>query len=601
MVRDRITTVLCAAVVLSALVPLVDAAPHLYPLLRAIAQRDYSTVYRGRHGELLAVTTVDDGIRREYVALNRAPPEVVRTILTAEDKRFYRHNGVDPVAVIRAAARNLQGRRIVSGASTITMQVVRLFSPAASRPGKIRQAVLALWLERFLSKETILELYLSNLPFGSGVAGIESASRRFYGLAVTELTTAEIASMVVIPRNPRRYHPHTGREVNVRAAAALASRMREAPRADEIAAATAAAEERLRRRNPWGTTEAPHFLQYLASGAGTEQRKTPITGTEQQKMEHRTSLDLSMQRMANEALRRRIEGARAHRISHGAILAMDGRTGEVLVWVGSPDFHEPRSGQVDAVLIRRQPGSTLKPFLYAAAMDRGYDAHTILPDLPLDFPGDPLAEAAGEERLYAPRNFTGRFHGPVRLSTALAASLNVPAVYTLQQIGIPVFLEVLDQLQFHSLREHPADWGLGLALGNGEVRLIELVAAYTAFLNRGIPRTPLVHAVLPDETPGTPSPVFSESTTAAIVDILSDPVEGAAVFGARGTPAAERRIVKTGTASQFSNIWAIVASPHHVVGVWMGNVTGETVIGRPGSSIPAALAGEVLDALTGGI
>lgn len=590
-----------AAGVFLLLVAVVIPGPaSLAHVVRAATGQQYSRVVRDRTGIVLAVLPVDShGLRRQYVSPDSLPGDLVAALLAAEDRRFYHHPGVDPLAVLRAAAQNVVARRVVSGASTISMQVVRMFDHTSLRGAarKIRHMVLAVQLERALSKEQILAIYLSNVPMGGGAAGVESGARRHFGTDAAHLSPAEMVSLAVIPRSPAGYHPHLQRDANVRAAEYLAGRLPWDLTREDIHGALAAAERRPGGGAPGASGGAPHLLAHIARATAGESGTTIDL-----------TIDITLQEEAAQGLRSHIPRGPRDRVTHGAVLIIDGLTGDVLAWVGSPDFHDPRAGQVDGVTIRRQAGSTLKPFLYARALDRGYTAATLLPDLPREYPVDPFGE-----RVYVPRNYSRRHQTSVRLRTALATSLNIPAVHTLEDLGVPVFLETLRALQFTSLDEHPRDWGLGLALGNGEIRLAELVPAYTVFLNEG--DYVGLRFRLEDDIRGIPG-VFSPRSAAVIRHILGDDGERAPVFHRSDRPLSSfapgeytpqdypsqgildspERIIKTGTANQFSNVWAVAATPQHIVGVWMGNVTGETVRGTPGAGAPAALAHHLLDA-----
>jgi penicillin-binding protein 1C len=311
----------------------------------------------------------------------------------------------------------------------------------------------------------------------------------------------------------------------------------------------------------------------------------------------RSTLDLGLQLYAEEELAVELSLLSRNRVSNGAILAIENETGAVLVYAGSASwFNEEISGKIDGVSFRAQPGSCLKPFLYALALDSGFGPADILPDLPTVF---------GSREAYIPSNFNNRFNGPVRLRIALASSLNIPAVYLLERIGVRAFEEYLVSLGFDSILETMGTHGAGLALGNAEVSLEEMVRGFSAFPRGG---TPAVMTFFEDAKPSSAGPqntglqntgpLMSPYAAWTIASILSDRSSRFVGFGPAPVLATPfESMFKTGTANQFQHIWALGATKRFTVGVWMGNFSGETVIGSTGSSIPARIASKLLGAL----
>ena len=290
--------------------------------------------------------------------------------------------------------------------------------------------------------------------------------------------------------------------------------------------------------------------------------------------------------MAEDFLREALEEARPSRITNGALLLLDNSDGSVLTWLGNGDFFDSEnSGQIDGVLVKNQPGSSMKPFLYALAIENNIlQPGTVLADVPTEF---------GNEKLYIPENFNNRFNGPVRTRIALASSLNVPAVSTLNKLGVKTYLEKLYELGFESLRENDAGLkaDLGLALGAGEVSLKELVPAFSVFVRDG---TYLPLNYNNQLTNGRQ--LYTADTSRIITSILSDKGARALGFGYTQTFQTDYpSIFKTGTSNQYQNIIALGATQHFTIGVWMGNFSGNTVIGKTGSSLPAWVAKNILD------
>ncbi|MDR2795549.1 MAG: transglycosylase domain-containing protein [Spirochaetaceae bacterium] len=562
-----------------------------YPELDAFLARPFSTQVYDRNGILLQIVPVHDGIRREYVPLGELRDGIADVFIAAEDKRFYRHLGVDLFSVARAAFQNVAAGRRVSGASTITMQLARII--AAERGGglgrKIFEALNALRLETRLTKSDILELYLNSTPFGFQTEGFASAARNFFSAEPDTLTPAQIFCLAVIPRRPAAYNPIQKPLECKRAAEALQKRFSaSSAHRKKFPAFTAikdgdwdfAVEQARRFDYPF---EAPHIVRHvlgLAQGSGPPYGRADLY----------LSVDIHLQRYIEGLIAENVERYGAERVNQGAAVVLDNRTGETLAWVGSAAFTGGNGGQIDGVLALNQPGSSMKPFLYALALERGIAPNTVLADVPVSF---------GSEEIYIPQNFNNRFNGPAPLRQALASSLNIPAVRLLYRLGVKDYGDFLRTLGFDSLGDEEGleAAGLGIALGNAPVRLLELARAFSVFPNDG--KLLNVQFILRDGMDGnTPPPaesVISRDTARVICDFLSDSEARYLAFGrARNFRASFPLIVKTGTANQYQSIVALAASRRFTGAVWMGNFSGETVIGKTGSSIPAAIARDSL-------
>jgi penicillin-binding protein 1C len=543
-----------------------------YPELADYRNRSYGYTALDRNGNTLRVFPSADGVKREWLPIDEIPAAVLRIFVRAEDARFYLHPGIDPAAVIAAGLRNLRAGRIVSGASTITMQLARLLKPRDhGLRGKLLEALDALRLEARLSKKQILELWINGIPFGGNIEGLCAASRSRFGRTANGLDDARALLLAVIPRRPGLYDPARSESAAINAALALARRCR--LNLDEAALKEAAAEtdpgKLAHEKTPFF---APHFTERIEAAG-----KLPLL----------TTLDLDLQLYAEKRLASELALLENNRVGNGAVLAIDNANGEVLVYIGSASwFDDANSGKIDGVRVRNQPGSCLKPFLYALAFEKGFTPNDILPDIPTVF---------GGSEAYSPGNFNRRFNGPVRLRIALGSSLNIPAVYLLERLGIRNFEDWLAELGFDSIAASGGSYGLGLALGNAEVSLEELTRAFAVF-TRGGRALELRFTIREQEIEARR--LMSPYSAWIITDILSDQASRFTGFGAASTFSTEfPSMFKTGTANQFQHIWALGASPRYTVGVWMGNFTGETVIGRTGSSIPARIAADLLKAL----
>ncbi len=562
-----------------------------YPQWDSFSQRPYSPVLTDVQGAELRVIPLDNGLRRIYKPLEDYPDYLVDIFIAAEDHRFFYHPGVDVMAILRAAKQNADAGRIVSGASTIPMQLAGMAEAEAgdvNLHSKLTEAYGALRLEARYSKQELLEIWLASLPFGHNVEGAAAAARHYFGTEVKNLSPEQALLLAVIPRRPELYSPSAHPDEAVKAALALSLQLPYEISEDRLRSAAVGAAD---SEACW-PNEAPHFVNWVQS------QLTPdfyMPG-----LPVRTTLNLETQHILQSALNARVETAGHFRISNGAGLIVDAHSGGVLAWVGSTDFYnDSLSGQIDGVRIQRQPGSTLKPFLYSLALESGFTAASVLPDIPMTF---------GSEEVYIPQNYNQRFNGPVRLRTALSSSLNIPAVYIAEKLGVSVFADLLIRLGFESLKSQRNSLGVGIALGNAEVSLFELVQAYSVFPGNGIPAA--VHWQSDYLVSGSGSVqtevvggdrIFSADTMFLIRDILSDNVSRILAFGRRGMGTEGfDAMLKTGTSNQFNNIWAVGATPSVVCGIWMGNFSGETVIGSPGSGLPAEAVTEVLGRLQRG-
>ncbi|QQO10534.1 penicillin-binding protein 1C [Breznakiella homolactica] len=563
-----------------------------YPELDQYRSRSYGLAVRDRNSRVLRVFPADDGVKREWAPLDTIPPGAVRVFIRSEDRRFYFHPGVDIISIAGSALRNRRAGRTVSGASTVTMQLARLIRPhGGGMRGKAGEAWDALRLEAKLSKKEILELYLNGIPFGSNIEGLPAMTRARFGRDINRLDDSQALLLAVVPRRPGLYDPANNPETAVTAAVALADRCGlSLSEGDLRRAALEASNSGDPEKAPF---RAPHFTERLFQ---TIRSNTAVSAGEKgtPPVSLASTLDLGLQGYAEERLAAELSGLEQNRVGSGAMLAIENDTGAVRIYVGSKSwFDDESSGKIDGVRVLNQPGSCLKPFLYAMALDRGFTAAEILPDLPTIFGG-------GEA--YIPSNFNRRFNGPVRLRLALASSLNIPAVYTLERLGVGAFEEYLVSLGFDSIRGRMGSHGTGLALGNAEVSLEELVRAFSAFPRGG---EPAEFRWTGDDRynsniEGNTRSLMSSQAAWLISDILSDRASRFSGFGpapSLNTPFSA--MFKTGTANQFQHIWALGATRRFTVGVWMGNFSGETVVGRTGSSIPARIVSDILSAMEG--
>jgi penicillin-binding protein 1C len=504
-----------------------------------------------RHGDPLYERRIDShGRRLAWTPLDQVSPAIVRAVIASEDRRFFEHHGVDLRALAAAALDAVRGGH-ARGASTITMQVVGMLNPSFGRAGsrrtlgqKMAQMNAALSLERRWSKDQILEAYLNLVTWRGELEGINAATRVMFARAPHGVTAGEAVVMASLLRAP-----NARRDAVARRADSLATALRaDAPNRNDVAAAIddvcALPRPRFER-----VTLAPHVAERLLTGEAVTVR---------------CSLDAELQRFASETLKRHVLEVRERGVDDGAVLVVDNATGEVWAYVGSAG-DVSRAPWVDGVRATRQPGSALKPFLYALAIDRRVlTAASLLEDTPLELP---------EERgLYRPSDYDHQFRGLVSMRTALASSLNLPAVRTAELVGVDSLTEKIRELGFASVVEAGDFYGAALALGSADVTLWDLTAAYRTLANAGT-ASPLM---LTSASSAAPSRrIYSADAAFVISDILADRASRSATFGLENSLATRYwSAVKTGTSKDMRDNWCVGYTKRFTVGVWVGNVTG---------------------------
>jgi penicillin-binding protein 1C len=548
--------VVLAGATLAARSPLPDGLP-------PVAEEEREPRYLDRRGELLSVTYENRWNLHDRVPLHEVPEILVEAFVTAEDKRFYTHDGVDWTARLHAAWTNLTSLRAVRGASTITEQVVRMIR---SRPRTLWSRWVegfdATRLERRFEKAEILEFYLNQVPYARMRRGVKQAAREYFDRDLDTLTPKEALALAVLVRSPSRLDLKKGTDAIEKPVQRLAVRLHARGVISDLEL------DRI-RTEPLRVTPAELRIDAAHFVARVPEEGAP---------EVATTLDASLQRRAQQLLDRQIASLADRSVTDGAVLVVDHQTDEILVWANGGGFSQEEGGQIDMVTAPRQPGSTLKPFAYALALERGWTAATVLED-------EPIAEAVGNG-LHSFRNYSRHYYGPLRLREALGNSLNVPAIKTIQFTGRVELFELLGKLGISSLTEHPDFYGDGLALGNGELSLFELVSAY-AVLARGGLRRPLKWK--PWGGAGREEHrVLSSETSSLIADILSDPDARALEFGRSSVLSLPlQTAVKTGTSNDYRDAWTVGFTHRYTVGVWMGNLDRKPMHEVTGSIGPA--------------
>ena len=581
------------------------ALDRLAPFPCAALERPAAGVITDRHGAALRYVLPPDDTWRFPVARDELPDELVRAVVAAEDRRFYHHPGVDPVAILRAAWSNLRAGEVVSGASTIPMQIARMADPSPrTLAAKLRESFRALQLGLHRSKEELLDTYLDLAPYGSNIEGVGAAARFYFGKEPGQLSLGEIALLVVLPRSPVAFDPTLHPEAARRARGELLDRLERQGvfSAEEIAAARREPIPTRRRPTPW---QAPHFTDLVLQASAPAEG---VSGTE------RTTLDLGLQRTVERLVRGRIGALRAEGLGNAAVVVEEIDNRAVRALVGSAGYSETRyEGQVNGAVARRSPGSTLKPFLYAMALDRGLVVpDSYLLDVPTDFAG------------YVPKNYDGRYRGRVTAREALVHSLNAPAVRLLARVGLAPFYRLLVRGGLETLDRPAAEYGLPLILGAGEVTLLDLTNLYATLAAGGV-HHPVRLLAAPDSPPGEAGELGGARFLDAAArygllapgedeaDRLVSPEAAWTVTEMLGrvqrpdlprawdlTRGAPEVAWKTGTSYGHRDAWAVGFSRHFAVGVWVGSFDGSPTQGISGSEHAAPLLFEVFRAIEPG-
>ncbi|MFH1388055.1 MAG: PBP1A family penicillin-binding protein [Patescibacteria group bacterium] len=537
--------------------------------------------------------------KRTVIPFEQIPQSIKDATIVIEDDNFYHHIGIDWKGILRAVLANFRGKKIAQGGSTITQQFIKnayLGGPQSERTytRKIKEAILALIMERKYSKDEILNSYLNQVPYGSNAYGIEAASQTFFNKSASELTLAEIALLAALPQAPSYYSPYGSHldELENRKNFILEKMITFGYITEDQA--NEAKEEKLKYASQMDL-KAHHFVtmvqEYLEEKYGNLYTDINMAGLKVQ-----TTLDWDLQQLAEEIITEKaIRNEEVYKASNAALVAIDPKTGQVITLVGSKNYDEDQFNI--ATSPHRQPGSSFKPFAYAAAFKKGFTPETIVFDLQTNFGVFGASE-------YIPRNYDNKFRGPISLRSALAQSINIPAVKILYLAGVDETIKLAQNMGITTLKDRQR-YGLSLALGGGEVKLIDETAAYGVFATEGVKYPTNIILKIEDANGDilekyreNPTRVLDEQTSRQINDILSDDSARAPMFGNHsnlylpGIPAA----VKTGTTQDYADGWTIGYTPNLVTGVWAGNndYNEKMKIGAAGASVAAPIWNEFM-------
>jgi penicillin-binding protein 1C len=559
----------------------VEIALRFTPLPAALnSSLPQSVEFVDRRGRPLRRVLQDQRIYRSRCWLSDISQNAVAATLSAEDKRFRMHSGIDLAAVGRVLAQFFTTGAARSGASTITEQLVKLSERREPRTitAKLAEIWSALSVERHWSKDHILEEYLNRLDYGDLQVGLASASWDYFEKPPSDLSVAEAAFLAAIPQAPSRLDPFKHFSATKARQRWVLGQMRANRYLDDATYARALSEPlRLRQRNR--DFEAPFLVDLLLERRGT----LPSEGGTVH-----TTIDLSLNQWIDQVIARQLNALADKNVSAAAVVVIDNSSGDVLALCGSGDYFEPGIGQINGAWSARSAGSALKPFTYLRALENGAFPGTVVADVPTDF--------ATETGLYHPNNYNHRFYGPVTLRFALANSLNVAAIKVLERAGGPeVLYEALQKAGITTLGHPAAYYGLGLTIGNGEVRLLELTNAFASLARLGIYR-PFRLLLRPRAELAAPSRrIFDERAAFLLADILSDNHARAATFGLNSYLSFDFPVAcKTGTSSNYRDNWTVGFTPEWTVGVWVGNPDNSAMRGITGVTGAAPIFREIM-------
>lgn len=579
----------CAMLALGLFLTSVGFDPELFAADAAVGR---GTVFTDRRGRELRFLPDQQGERGRWSPLGDIPVMVRNAFIAAEDERFFRHHGFDGIAILRALWANSTKGRVVSGASTISQQVIRMGYADAHRAergwdpagagrtyhDKLVEIVRSVKLERMFTKDEILEQYLNRVPMGNNLVGVETASRAYFGVPAEKLSASEAALLASLPKAPTRFNPYgDDQDRLLRRRNWVLGRMADLGFLSEEQA-QAACRDRLQLRGLVFASAAPHvvdmLLQQNAAGARV-----------------RTTIDLDLQQRVQRIVSSHAERLRYRGATQAAAIVIENATMEVLASVGSMEYSDRNGGFNNGVRAYRSAGSTLKPFLYGLALESGETVSTLLEDTERTY--------RSREGQYSPLNFDRTEYGPVKLRSALGSSLNLSAVKMLQRVGEQRFYDLLVRLDLINHPERgPDHYGLGMAIGNPEVSPEQLAAAYAALANRGVYRKAVYIAGRGAAT-GAADHLFLPQTAYIVTDMLADSTARMLTFNRsrvmmdQSFPVA----MKTGTSTFYRDLWTAGFTPDYTVAVWVGNFDGSPTKSLSGSSAAGPIFSDIMAAL----
>ena len=538
------------------------------PIILSLQDTAQTTKIYDRNGVLLYQIYANQN--RTFVPLSSIPTNLQQATIAIEDKDFYSNPGFNIGAILRAAIANLSGKPL-QGGSTITQQLIKstLLTPEVSITRKIKEVILAFWAERIYTKDQILQMYLNQIPYGGTSWGIEAASDTYFGKHAKDLDLAQSTFLAGLPNAPTFYSPYgeypdlwKKRQKEVLAKMAEQKFITKGQAED-------AAKEELSFQPIQNPIHAPHFVMYVKD---LLVKKYGLPIVEKGGLQVVTTLDLKTQDTAEKIVKEEVENNRNLNLTNGASLVTNPKNGDIIAMVGSHDYSDPNGGNFNVTLALRQPGSSIKVVTYSAALSASFTAATTIDDSPIAF------TSAGSPS-YSPVNYDVRFRGPMTLRLALANSINIPAVKTLNTIGIPAMVELGKKMGISTWKE-PGNYGLSITLGGADVKMTDMAAVYGVLANQGnrVNLNPILKITdyrgdILEEKKLEKKKVLDPGITFIISDILSDNQARAMGFGTNSPLIIQNHTVsvKTGTSDNKRDNWTIGYTPSYLVAVWVGN------------------------------
>jgi 1A family penicillin-binding protein len=544
-----------------------------------------STKIYDRTGKIV-LYNIHDNVRRTAIPIEEISPYIKQATISIEDAHFYEHFGFRPTSFIRAVLANITTGGYAQGGSTIDQQVIKnaLLTREKTISRKLKEILLSIKLDRELPKDTILQIYLNESPYGGTIYGVEEASLAYFNKKAKDVTLTEAAYLAALPQAPTYYSPFgKHREALETRKNLVLSRMYELGYITKEQKELSQKEQAVFSKDISNSGKALHFVMYIREYL---ENKYGVDVVQNGGLKVITTIDYNLQQNLEQIVKDgALENAKKFKATNSALVAIDPKTGQILSLVGSRDFFDTEiPGQFNIATAPRQPGSSFKPIVYAAAIKLGYTPETVLFDVPTQFSsacdayGNPL-QGTDKSICYMPENYDGLFRGPVSLRDALAQSLNIPAVKLLYLVGLNNVISLAQDMGLSTVTD-PARYGLSLVLGGGEVTLLELTNAYGVFANNGIYHKhqgilevrdrddSVLEKFIPVE-----KEILPESVTSLISSMLSDNNARTPTYGAdsalnfRDRPVA----VKTGTTNDYHDVWVVGYTPSVVIGMWAGN------------------------------
>lgn len=537
---------------------------------------------------------------RIYVDLDKIPENLEKATIAIEDKDFYTNKGFSLTGMFRGLVIDPIFRRRATGGSTITQQLVKntLLSPERTPTRKLKELILAVQVDSKYSKDEILEMYLNNIPYGGTAVGIEAASDLYFNKHAKDLTLAESAFLAGLPQLPSYYSPYINKEkAYIGRSEQVLRRMREdghISKKQEEEALTQIKNFKFEEEQRTEAIKAPHFVMYVRQQLVNMFGEALVSNGN---LTVKTTLDQELQNDAEEIVKEEFEKYKNYKVNNASVVGIDVKTGGVMVMVGSRDYFETdNDGNFNAATALRQPGSSLKPVMYATAFEKGYTPATLIMDVKTEFP-----VIDSEDSTYTPVNYDGKFRGPVQLRFALGNSLNIPAVKMLARVGIqPVMQKGYDMGidNWEPTRQNLQNVGLSLVLGGREASLLQITSAYSVFAREGIKKEPFSILEVKDRNgknlykheDSKGERVLDQAVAFLISHILLDNNARADAFGTRSWLVVGGRTVavKTGTTDQKRDNWTVGYTPSYAVGVWVGNNDNTPLDPRIASGVTGA-------------